>query len=89
MVVNIVAWLVLVLVTIAFGWLVTRAWRAKRWFVKWPGVVLSGLLTLVLALVSIAAADGLYQFYAQRGSRVTELKVTGTPDQIARATSGE
>lgn len=81
---NIIFWLVLVLVTIGFGWLVTRAWRAKRWFVKWPGVVLSGLLTLILALVSILAASGLYQFYAPRGSPVTELKVAGTPDQIAR-----
>ncbi len=84
MITNIIVVLVLVLVTIGFGWLVTRAWRAKRWFVKWPGVVLAGLLTLIFALLSIAAANGLYQFYAPRGSPVTELKVAGTPDQIAR-----
>lgn len=72
MIANIVFWLVLVLVTILFGWLVTRAWRATRWYVKWPGVVVTGLLTLVFALVTVLAADGLYQLYVPRGTPVTE-----------------
>jgi len=81
---NLLTWLVIVVVTVVFGWLTWRAWRAKRWFVKWPGVVLSGLLTLVLGLVSVLAAIGLYQFYAPRGSPIEELQVAGTPEQIAR-----
>ena len=56
---NLLTWLVIVVVTVVFGWLTWRAWRAKRWFVKWPGVVLSGLLTLVLAAVSVTAASRL------------------------------
>ncbi len=81
---NIIAWFALVLITIGFAFLARRAWRAQRWYVKWPGIVLSGLLTLILALLSIVAAKGLYQFYAPRGDPVSDLKVTGTPDQIAR-----
>ena len=81
---NLLTWLVIVVVTVVFGWLTWRAWRAKRWFVKWPGVVLSGLLTLVLAAVSVTAAIGLYTFYAPRGSPVEALQVAGKPEQIAR-----
>ncbi len=81
---NLIAWLVLVALALGFAWLVRRAWRAKNSILKWGGVVLAGLLTLVLALVSITAAIGLYQFYVPRGSPIAALKVAGTPEQIAR-----
>ncbi|HLF01479.1 MAG TPA: c-type cytochrome [Anaerolineales bacterium] len=81
---NLLTWLVIVVVTVVFGWLTWRAWRAKRWFVKWPGVVLSGLLTLTLAAVSVTAAIGLYTLYVPRGSPVEALQVAGTSEQIAR-----
>lgn len=81
---NLLTWLVIVVVTVVFGWLTWRAWRAKRWFVKWPGVVLSGLLTLMLAAVSVMVAIGLYTFYVPRGSPIAELQVAGTPEQVAR-----
>ncbi len=81
---NLLAWFVLALVAVGFGWLTWRAWGAHHAIVKWGGLVLSGLLTLVLGLVSVLAAIGLYQFYAPRGSPVAALKVAGTPQQIAR-----
>ena len=83
---NILVLLIVIGLGVLFGWLTWRAWgwRAKNAFLKWGGVVLSGLLTLVLALVSVLAAIGLYQFYAPRGSPVEELQVAGTPEQIAR-----
>ncbi len=81
---NIIALLVLVLIAVVFALLTRRAWHAKRWFIKLPGVVLSGLLTLILTLISVAAASGLYQSYTPRGSPVPDLKVQSTPDQIAR-----
>ncbi len=84
MVLNIIFWLLLVLLTVLFAYLVTRAWRSRRGLVKWGGTILAGLLTLLLALITIATASGLYQFYAPRGSPVTNLKVAGTPEQIAR-----
>lgn len=81
---NLLIWLVIVVVTVVFGWLTWRAWGAKRWFVKWPGVVLSGLLMLMLAAVSVTAAIGLYRLYVPRGSPIEALQVAGTPEQIAR-----
>jgi len=81
---NLLIWLVLVVVTVALGWLIRRAWGAKNAVLKWGGVILSGLLTLVLALVSVLAAIGLYQLYVPRGSPVEEIQVAGTPEQIAR-----
>ena len=81
---NIVAWLILVVVTVLFGWLARRAWRAKNAVLKWGGVVLSGLLTLAFALASILAAIGLYKFYASRGSPVADIHVAGAAEQIAR-----
>jgi|GEM_PF-3312340 len=59
MIVNLIIWLIVIVVTVAFGWLVTRAWRAKNPLAKWGGVVLSGLLTLVAALIVVVSAMGL------------------------------
>lgn len=84
MIVNLLIWLVLLVVTVVFGWLTLRSWRAKNALVRWAGVLLSGLLTLVLALVCILTASGFYQFYAPRGSPVETLTVAGTPEQVAR-----
>ena len=44
---NIIIWLIVLLATVGFGWLVTRAWRAGNPVLKWVGVVLSGLLTII------------------------------------------
>ena len=84
MFVNLVIWLVLVGLVVFFGWLVKRAWGAKRWFVKWPGVILAGLLALVFALVVFVAGSGLAQMYVPTSEPVPNLKVEGTPAQIAR-----
>lgn len=81
---NILIWLVLFAVTVVFGWLTWRMWHGKNALVRWVGVALSGLLTLVLTLFCILTASGFYQFYAPRGSPVMTLEVTGTPEQIAR-----
>lgn len=84
MIVNLVIWLGLAIITVLMGWLAWRAWRAKRWYVKWPGVVLSGLLTLILAVLTVLSGIGFYRFYTPRGSPVEPLQVAGTPEQIAR-----
>ncbi len=81
---NLIGWLVLVLIAAFFGWLTWRAWHAKNTIVKWVGVVLGVLVTLVFAVVSVVIAMGLYQLYAPRGSPVEAIKVQGTPEQIAR-----
>jgi mono/diheme cytochrome c family protein len=84
MILNLISLLILVAIVVFLGWLVTRAWKAKRWFVKWPGVILSGLLTLVFALVVVVAGIGLAKMYATTSEPAPNLKVEGTPEQIAR-----
>jgi mono/diheme cytochrome c family protein len=81
---NILGWLILMGATVFFGWLAGRAWKARRPILKWGGVLLSGLLTLGLALVSVVSGIGLYKFYAPRGNPVQNLTVAGTPEQIQR-----
>ena len=81
---NLLGFLVLVAIAVLFGWLVFRAWRAKNAIVKWGGVALSGLLTLLLALASVVALIGLVKLYGPRGNPVRDLTIAGTPEQIAR-----
>jgi mono/diheme cytochrome c family protein len=84
MIVNLLIWLVVVAVAVFFGWLVTRAWRAKNAIMKWGGLVLSGLLTLVFALVAVVSARGLIRVYLPYGNPAPDIQVAGTPEQIAR-----
>lgn len=79
-----VGFFILVALAILFAWLTRRAWKSKRAVLKWVGVLLGGLLTLILAFLCITAAIGLYKLHAPRGSPAVELKIAGTPDQIAR-----
>lgn len=81
---NIVIWLVLLVVTVGLAWLAVRAFRARNGLVRWVGGVLAALLTLVVGLVTVVSAVGLVQFYTPGGSPVRNLKVAGTPEQIAR-----
>ncbi len=81
---NILIWLVIVAVAVFFGWLAVRAWRATNKIVKVGGGILSSLLTLVVSLVSILMLIGLVKFYSPRSAPVPDLKVAGTPEQIAR-----
>jgi len=84
MFVNFALWLVIVLVTLFFAWVVTRAWRIRVGILKWLSVVLSGLLTLALAAISLVILIGLVKFYSLAGTPPQDLHVAGTPEQIAR-----
>jgi len=81
---NVLTLLALVAIAVLFGWLVTRAWRAKHAIVKWPGVILAGLLTLILVLVSGIVANGLLKMYTPHNFAVSSIKVAGTQEQIER-----
>jgi len=81
---NIALWLVMVAVCVLFGWLALKAWRAKNAMIKWAGVVLSGLLTLALAVVSVVTLSGLLKFYVPKNIPVPDIKVAGTSEQIQR-----
>lgn len=76
--------LILVAVAVLFGFLAGRAWGSKRWFIKFPGVILAGLLMLVFALGAIVATIGFVRLYVPVGNPVANVKVAGTLEQIAR-----
>jgi mono/diheme cytochrome c family protein len=84
MIANILILIVLIVLTIGAGWLTWRAVRAKRLWVKIAGGLGAGLLTLVLAAVTIAGGRGLAMFYLPGAAPAPNLKVAGTPEQIAR-----
>ncbi len=81
---NILLWLALVAITVLLGWLTFRAWRARNKAVKWIGVIVSGLFTIVLALVSVLLLVGMVKVYAPRSVPAPDLQVAGTPEQLAR-----
>jgi mono/diheme cytochrome c family protein len=84
MILNILSWLLLVAAVVFFIWLATRAWKARRWFVRWPGLVLSALLGLVFALLSVIGAIGLVKVYTPAGQPPQALQVNATQTMIQR-----
>jgi mono/diheme cytochrome c family protein len=72
------------LLAVFFGWLASRAWLLKKPFLKWPAIFLAGLFSLLTLLIAVLAGMGLAQYYSPAGGPVPEIKVQGTPEQIAR-----
>ncbi len=81
---TIISLLVLAALVALFAWLSRRAWGAKRAWLKWPGVVLAGLFTLLFALLTVVGVIGTYKLFAPRSVPVPAVTVAGTPEQIAR-----
>lgn len=76
---------ILLLVTLLLGWLVWRAWGSKNNLLKWVGVVLAGLLTLIFAAVFILAIIGTSKLNANYNASnpPSAIKVAATPEQLA------
>jgi len=75
---------ILVILIVVFGFLTVRATRAKTRWLKWIGVLLSGLLTLIPAALLVLALIGFYKLNKRYDNPVEEIQVAGTVDQIAR-----
>jgi mono/diheme cytochrome c family protein len=69
---------------VLLGWLTLRAWRARNKAVKWAGVIVSGLFTIILALLSVLMLVGMVKIYPLRSAPVPDVKVAGSPEQVAR-----
>lgn len=76
--------LILIVLIVLFGFLTTRAWRVKNAFLKWGGVVIAGLLTLIPTALLALALIGFYKLNERHDNPVADLQVAGTPAQIAR-----
>ncbi len=81
---TIIGLLLLVLLTLILGALTRNAWKAKRAWVKWAGVVLAGLFTLVFALLTVFGAIGTYKLFRAYKVALPQVTIDGTPEQIAR-----
>jgi mono/diheme cytochrome c family protein len=75
---------VLAVLLVLFGWLTSRAWRARNPALKWAGTILGGLLTLVVAIVIGAASYGFVLLNRTHTNPVANITVAGTPEQLAR-----
>lgn len=78
-------WLLgLVAIVVLLAWLTRRAWRARRAWVRYPATLLLGLLTLVVALVTLVIGKGLYDLYRPYPVAAVNVSIAGTPEQVAR-----
>lgn len=76
--------LILILLMGLFGFLVTRAWKLKNGFLKWIGTVITGLLTLITTALLALALIGFAKLNERHTNPVADVRVTDTPEQIAR-----
>lgn len=81
---NLITLIILLALTVLFAWLTWRAWKARRWFIKIPGLILAGLLTLLIGLLTIVLAKGLYDLSRPYPVASVNVSIAGTPEQIAR-----
>ncbi len=70
--------------TVLFGWLTWRAFRARRLWVKIVGGVGAGLLTLLFGVISFTGGKGIAATYFPGAAPAPDLTVARTPEQIAR-----
>lgn len=82
---NIIVSIIIVLIIAAlFGWLAMRSWKSKNRFIKWFGVILGSLLSLLLLIIAVFASIGLKKLYTLNTLSAPDVTAQGTPDQIVR-----
>lgn len=81
---NILNLLVMAVVSVFFGWLARRSWSSRNAIAKWFGAILSGLLSVLVGLLSIIVMIGMVKAYSPRNAPIPDIQVAGTPEQIQR-----
>lgn len=81
---DIVGVLVLVGLIALFGFLTVRAWKLNNAVLRWGGVIIAGLLTVIPTVVLILGLVGSVQLNRRFDNPVADIKVAGTTAQIAR-----
>jgi cytochrome c553 len=74
-----------IILAIVFAWLSVRAWRVRNIALRVVGGLLTALLTLVCAAVSVVGLVGAYRLYAPHGAPAASITVQANADQIAVA----
>jgi hypothetical protein len=70
------ALIVVLALAVLFGWLVKRAWGSRRGFLKWPALLLSGLLALIIALIFVVVGIGIDELYSPPGASAQKTLAT-------------
>lgn len=81
---DVVGVLVLVILTLLFGFLVVRAWRAHNPALKWGGAFLASVPTLVFGLATTLALVGFAKINQTHPNPVPDFTVASTEERIAR-----
>lgn len=81
---DVVGVLVLIALVALFGFLATRALKVKNGLLRRGGVVVAGLLTVLPAALLVLALRGFYWLNQRYDNPVADVRVAGTPAQIAR-----
>ncbi len=76
--------LILIVLIALFGFLTTRAWKLKNVILKWGGMIIAGLLTLISTAMLILALVGFTKLNERFDNPIANVQVTGTAAQIAR-----
>lgn len=75
---------IVIILALLFGWLATRAWRARRALVKWSGTIVAGLLAALCTLVVALALAGLYRINRPPSAPAPAVQIEVSPEQLAR-----
>ena len=84
MLVNAIAFVSILALTIGLVVLVLRARRFPGALARWGTYIGGGFLTLIFVIVTTAGANGMRKMYSPRGRVVRDLKVPITPERVAR-----
>ena len=76
--------LILIVLIALFGFLTTRAWKLRNVVLKWGGMLLAGLLTLIPMALLVFGLIGFYKLNKQHNNPIANIQVAGTSAQIAR-----
>src|SRR5918998_5156031 len=84
MVASILSFVVVIALFLLLVWLTRRLWRVRNPGLRWLGVIVFGLLTAVVGLVTVVALVGAARLNLPQSNPVPEVTVAGTPEQIER-----
>lgn len=86
MALNLVVLLVVLGLAILLAWLMFRAAKIRRVWIRIVGVAGLAVPTLLIALIGALIGLGAYQAYTPRGNDVLDLQVEATPEKVERGT---
>lgn len=84
MVDDILEILLLLGLAVLFIWLAGREFRNQRWFVRWPGLILSGLFALIFLVLASGATRGLILLERVHANPPSAIAAATAPEALAR-----